>query len=197
MTLKEILKKNHFVEGSSAERLIDIVKEQIGEDAVFEEDPNKQQYGLSFASNCNFIKRKISNSGVNVEYKFEKIYIANRRVNYNFQIEIRLSNIEKIIIFCNDIYLPEGTIPKYKEFNITVVRITDNVRDDLWYQPADENEEIHVTYDYRKGEELAIVTLEDVLKAIEEENWKQILWCDFAKKHIKARTREEIQITNK
>ena len=197
MTLKEILKKNHFVEGSSAERLIDIVKEQIGEDAVFEEDPNKLQYGLSFASNDDLKKTKITNSGITIEYKFKEINVLSTQFNCIFEIEIHLSNMERIIILCTDFFLAKGTKPNYKEFTICVVRFKDGVRDDLCYWPVDENGGIRVTYDYRGGDQLAIVTLDDVLKAIEEENWKQILLCDFAKKHIKARTREEIQITDK
>lgn len=187
MTLKELLEKNHFVEGSSAERLINIIKKQIGEDAVFEKYPNKTQDGLFFTLNCKFIKRKIINNNVTVGYEFEEGNIGNRSFSYCFRIKINLPNIGEISIVCDNFLLPERTTPNYKDFTICVVRFKDGVRDDLCYWPVDENGVISVTYDYRGGEKLDNLTLDDVLKAIEEENWEQILWCDFTQKHSKAK----------
>ena len=204
MTLKEILKVFYIVEGSTAEKVFDLVLKNIKEEDEFIEISRKDPKGLENSGllpQRYEMTKKISND-INITYLYEIAPIAN-----SFNIIVRLATGESVTI--NLWIVPEYIDGLYKGYkceiaSIEAIRYIDGIEDVIEYTERNvksyfrvENKNNPILRNKRNDPSIEYVSLENILKAIEEENWKQILWCDFAKKHIKARTREEIQITDK
>lgn len=169
MTLKKLLEKYKFISrhGCGADKLIEVVGKQIGDDALFEEIKVVEHNG----SGCllevtKYRHKRIVDGTLFVSYEFED-NPSRLRDRYSFKINATWLSGESVSVICF------GPILEFWHFNIEVNRRLNGVYDNLWYTVPLEDGNIRIDFLQREGS-LGYISLESLLDAIENDRWNEI-----------------------